>query len=126
MTTAVNRSVKNPEIPIPAAVIEAMPKVAGTILLKGKPREQLNAGKLLLAFMEYNKAANAEPVQKSGQTINVGVQIDNGSEQRRNRTLAIAQRFGAVGILRDASAGAGASDRRADCSILDQPDTDEQ
>ncbi len=41
MTQAVDRSAKHPEIPIPSAVIAALAKVAGTILLKGKPRDQL-------------------------------------------------------------------------------------
>lgn len=59
---AMNRAIKYPEIPIPPAIIEAMPKIAGTILLKGKQREQLQAGKLLLAFMEYNKSVRQEAV----------------------------------------------------------------
>jgi hypothetical protein len=45
-------------IEIPQAIIEAMPKVTGTIMIKGKPREQLAAGRLLLAFLEYNQRLN--------------------------------------------------------------------
>jgi hypothetical protein len=45
-------------IEIPQAIIDAMPKVTGTILLQGKPREKLAAGRLLLAFMEYNQRLN--------------------------------------------------------------------
>ena len=100
MEQAVKRSTKNPEIPIPPAIIEAMPKVAGTILLKGEPREQLRAGALLLAFMEYNKSLNPpEPQQQQPTVVNVGVNIDNRTDERRNLTLAIAERVRAGRVL---------------------------
>jgi hypothetical protein len=104
-------------IEIPQAIIEAMPKVTGTIMVKGKPREQLAAGRLLLAMMEYNQRLKEaeKPRTPTGTTINVGVNVDASTDQRRNRTLAIAQRFGAGGVLSDASAGSGGSDNGSDC-----------
>jgi hypothetical protein len=99
MEQAVKRSVKNPEIPIPPAIIEAMPKVAGTILLKGEPREQLRAGALLLAFMEYNKSLNPpEQQQQRSSTINVGVNVANVSNTGRGLASQILARIGTVGV----------------------------
>lgn len=99
MEQVVKRSTKNPEIPIPEAVIEAMPKVAGTILLKGQPREQIRAGALLLAFMNYNRSLNPEPQQASrNNTINVGVNVANVSNTGRGLASQILARIGADGV----------------------------
>ena len=89
MTAAVDRSAKNPDIPIPPAVIDAM----------------LNP-----------------PEQKQPQTtINVGVNVS--TDERRNRTLSIARRFGAGGVLPDSAAGTGAGDSGSD-RIRVIPDAD--
>ena len=105
MTAAVRQSTKNPEIPIPAAVIEAMPKVAGTILLKGGPREQLRAGQLLLAFMEYNKSLNPLETQQPARssTINVGVNVANVSNTGRGLASQILARIGTDGVSESVS-----------------------
>lgn len=101
MEAAVKTSIKHPEIPIPEAVIQAMPKVAGTILLKGSQREQLRAGALLLAFMQYNRSLNPppEPQQPSrNNTINVGVNVANVSNTGRGLASQILARIGADGV----------------------------
>jgi hypothetical protein len=121
METAVSRSIKHPDIPIPPAVIDAMPKVVSKLLVTGDARVQLRAGELLLKFMEYNRSLNP-PEQKQPQTtINVGVNVS--TDERRNRTLSIARRFGAGGVLPDSATGAGAGDSGSDC-IRVIPDTD--
>ena len=106
MEQAVKRSAKNPEIPIPEAVIEAMPKVVGAILLKGNQREQLRAASCLLAFMEYNKSLNPPEQQPQQTVVNVGVNVDNRTDAGRDPLLAIAERVKAAVVLRD-SAGDG-------------------
>lgn len=91
MEQAIKRSVKNPEIPIPAAIIEAMPKVTGTILLKGKDRDRLAAGKLLLAFMEYNRSVRADEQPKQIEhhhTHEIGPVTENNIEAQRAKRLA--------------------------------------
>jgi len=103
MEAAVKRSVKNPEIPIPPAIIEAMPKVAGTILLKGEPREQLRAGALLLAFLEYNKSLNPpQPQQQQPTVVNVGVNVDNRTESKPLTAVQFAERFREAKLLGNA------------------------
>lgn len=101
------QAIKANAIEIPKAIVDAMPKVAGRILVEGKPREKLAAGRLLLAYMEFNqRVKEAEsPQAKQGTTINVGVQVDNRiADERRIRSRAIAERFGAGRILRDDAA----------------------
>lgn len=107
MEAAVRRSTKNPEIPIPPAVIEAMPKVAGSILLKGGPREQLRAGQLILAFMEYNKSLNPpEPRQHVPAVVNVGVNVDNRTDSQSLTALQFAQRYREEKLLGNSDSGA--------------------
>lgn len=97
MTAAVKRSTECPEIPIPEGVIEAMPKITGKILLSGKDREKLAAGKLLLAFLEYNRSLRPQQPQLTP-VVNVGVQIQNHPEatieQKRSR---LAERIARLG-----------------------------
>ena len=89
MQQAVSRSIHSPEIPIPPAVIEAMPKIAGTILLKGKQREQIAAGKLLLAFMEYNKSLTPKQVEHDHHhTHEIGPATETTIEAKRAKRLA--------------------------------------
>ncbi len=97
---AMTAHVRTRPIEIAPAVIDAMPKVAGILLLKGKPREQLAAGRLLLAMLEYNRTLNPPvPAQPGSTTINVGVQVDNRTDDRRDRTRAIAERVRAARLL---------------------------
>lgn len=103
MEQAVDRSKKNPEIPIPEAVIAAMPKVAGAILLKGNKREQLRAGALLLSFMEYNKSLNPpQPQQQQPTVVNVGVNVDNRTESKPLTAVQFAERFREAKLLGNA------------------------
>lgn len=101
MEQAVKRSIKNPEIPISPAIIDAMPKVVGTILVKGQPREQLRAGQLLLAFLEYNKSLNPPETQAPQPTVvNVGVNVDNRSDSKPLTAVQFAERFREAKLLR--------------------------
>ena len=103
MEQAVDRSKKNPEILIPEAVIAAMPKVAGAILLKGNQREQLRAGALLLSFMEYNKSLNPpQPQQQQPTVVNVGVNVDNRTESKPLTAVQFAERFREAKLLGNA------------------------
>ena len=61
------------------------------------------------------KMANSNNKKPSaGTTINVGVNVDASTDDRRNRTLAIAERFGASGVLSDSSGGSSADDSGTD------------
>lgn len=82
---------------IPEQLYEALPKIMAAIAVKGKPREQIAAAKVLLNMKSQNEAPHV--VHRQGTTINVGVNVDNRVDERRNRTLAIAQRFGAGRVL---------------------------
>jgi hypothetical protein len=91
---------------IPDQLLEHVPKVLGTLVIKGKPREQVAAAMALLKMKEANDRAEGidRPQQQAPQTtINVGVSVDGTSETRRSRTLAIAQRFGTGGVLRESA-----------------------
>lgn len=69
------------------------------------------------------KMANANNKKPSaGTTINVGVNVDASTDERRNRTLAIARRFGASGVLPDAATGGGADDSGADRIVYRETD----
>ena len=74
---------------IPEQVFEKAGLVISQILTKGSNREKVAAMKCLLAMNEQN-APKAQPTQ----VVNVGVQIDNrNTDDRRSRTLAIAERI---------------------------------
>lgn len=109
MESAVDRSIKHPEIPIPEAVIEAMPKIVSNMMLRsGDERVKLRASALLLSFMEYNKSLNAP--QSQGTTVNVGVKVDNRSDS--SRALELIERFRSGQISERTDAG-GICDIRA-------------
>lgn len=58
----------------------------------------ISAGKVIVQMVAQNQ--RQQPTGGSqGTTINVGVNVDNRVDERRNRTLAIAQRFGAGRVL---------------------------
>ena len=88
--------IRSQPIEIADAVVAAMPKVMTTLLLKGKPREQLAAGKLLLAFMEYNQSLNPKTPPQT--TINVGVKVENNSDTGRNRASKVLERLRLDGV----------------------------
>ena len=73
-------------------------------------KNAMKASDLLFKMANSN---NKKPA--AGTTINVGVNVDASTDERRNRTLAIAQRFGAGKVLRDTSTGSSGSDNKSDC-----------
>lgn len=75
---------------IPDQLLEALPKVAGAMALKGKPRDQIAAMKVLLAMKEQND--KPEP-QKQQTVVNVGVNVDNRTEDKPLTALQFAQRY---------------------------------
>lgn len=88
---------------IPEQLLEALPKTAAVIALKGKPRDQIAAMSLLVKMKEQNDRQDKPEVvqQATRTTINVGVNVDNRADERRSRTLAIAERVRASGVLRE-------------------------
>lgn len=94
------RVIKADPIEIPQAIIDAMPKVTGTIMLQGKPREKLAAGRLLLAFLEYNARLkeSEKPQQGRAQTLNVGINIANVSDTGRGLASTVIERLRTVGV----------------------------
>lgn len=48
---------------IPDQLLEALPKVAGAMALKGKPRDQIAAMKVLLAMKDQNDKSQPSPQQ---------------------------------------------------------------
>ena len=83
---------------IPDVMFEKAGEVIAKIMVKGTPREQVAAMKCLLAMNEQNT-----PKAQQTQVVNVGVHVDNRTtDDRRNRTLAIAERIRAERISADA------------------------
>ena len=90
---------------IPDQLLEALPKVAGAMALKGKPRDQIAAMKVLLAMKEQND--KPEP-QKQQTVVNVGVNVDNRTDDRRAEMVRVVEQLRAERLLRDAQpAGVG-------------------
>lgn len=88
---------------IPDQLLEALPKVAGAMALKGKPRDQIAAMKVLLAMKEQND--KPEPQRAQPTVVNVGVNVDNRTDDSRTATLAIAQRIREARLLGNAKSG---------------------
>lgn len=77
---------------IPENVYNELPEMALAIAREAdKPSDRNNAMKLLMAMKKDNEV---DPSQPRTPTINVGVNIDNGSDENRARLAAIAQRLG--------------------------------
>lgn len=72
-------------------------------------KNAMKASDLLFKMANQN---NKKPA--TGTTINVGVNVDASTDERRNRTLAIAERFGASGVLSDSATGGSADDSGTD------------
>jgi hypothetical protein len=98
---------------IPEQVLTALPKVAAKLALSGKPRDQLAAMRVLIAMKQQNE----QPQVTQGQTINVGVNIENNTDERRRRTLAIAERVRAGRVLSDVGTGRPEIRYRSDSEI---------
>jgi hypothetical protein len=92
---------------IPEQLLEALPKVAGAIAIKGKPRDQIAAMALLVKMKEQNDRREmlADPKPAPQTNINVGVKIDARSDSGGDPLLALAERIAARRIPRDASGG---------------------
>lgn len=81
---------------IPEQLLDALPKVAGSLALKGRPRDQIAAMKVLLAMKEQNdRRGNATVPRQS--TINVGVNVANVSDSGRSLASEILARLGTEG-----------------------------
>lgn len=88
---------------IPDMVLDALPKTMAVIALKGKPRDQIAAAKVLLAMKgQSDKPEVAAPQQT---VVNVGVNVDNRTDTERDPLLAIAERVKAAIVLRKNSGG---------------------
>jgi hypothetical protein len=77
---------------IPDQLLEALPRVAGVMALKGKPRDQIAAMKVLLAMKEQND--KPEPQKAQPTVVNVGVNVDNVSNAGRGLASQILARLG--------------------------------
>ena len=74
----------------PDKLLEVVPHRLAKILVEGAPREQIAAARVLVAMHAQNLGPAPAP------TIQVGVAVNGNSNQpddRRNQTLAIAQRI---------------------------------
>jgi hypothetical protein len=78
---------------IPEQLLEALPKVAGAMALKGKPRDQIAAMKVLLAMKEQNESAEPVPQQvEHHHTHELGpITADNFAESKRQLAERIAR-----------------------------------
>lgn len=83
---------------IPDQLLEALPKTAAVIALKGKPREQIAAMSLLVKMKEQNEKADPQPQQVQHTHVHeLGpVTADNIEQHRQLRLERIARLSGAV------------------------------
>jgi hypothetical protein len=83
---------------IPEQLLSALPKIAGAMAVKGKPRDQIAAMKVLLAMKEQNDRPEPYTSPQTQTTINVGVNVANIADAGRDPLLAIAERIAAGGV----------------------------
>lgn len=76
---------------IPEQLLATLPKIAGAMALKGKPRDQIAAMKVLLAMKEQNDG-------KSSGTVNVGVSIAGVPDTGRGFASAVLARLRNDGV----------------------------
>lgn len=76
---------------IPDQLLDALPKVIGTIALKGKPRDQVAAAKVLIAMKEQND--DEQPAASRQTVVNVGVNVDNRTDDQPLTAIQFAQRY---------------------------------
>lgn len=88
---------------IPEQLLSALPKVAGAMALntQEKTANRLKAIETLIKMKEQNEKREHQTVThpQPQTTINVGVNVDNRTDERRNITLAIAERVRARRVL---------------------------
>lgn len=86
---------------IPEQLFSALPKVAGALALNGKAKEKLAAMALLIKMKDQNDKSNQPQPQKPSPqtTTNIQVNVGNPTDERRNLTLAIAERVRAGRVL---------------------------
>jgi hypothetical protein len=74
---------------IPEQLLSALPKVAGAMAVKGKPRDQIAAMKVLLAMKEQNDRQEPTPQQiEHHHTHNIGPVTEENIEAQRAIRLA--------------------------------------
>lgn len=83
---------------IPEQLLESLPKIAGLMALKGKPRDQIAAMKVLLAMKEQNSDEES-PKPQPQTTINVGVNVENVPNTGRGIASAVLARLGNRGVF---------------------------
>lgn len=78
---------------IPDQLFEVLPKVAGAMAVKGKPRDQIAAMKVLLAMKEQNESAEPIPQQiEHHHTHELGpVTANNFAESKQQLAERIAR-----------------------------------
>jgi hypothetical protein len=81
---------------IPEQLLSALPKIAGAMAMKGKPRDQIAAMKVLLAMKEQND--RPEPQRLQPTVVNVGVNVENAPNAGRGLASQILARLGNDGI----------------------------
>ena len=95
MGNAVGKAIKHPEIPIPQAVIDAMPKVVSNMMLRSEDeRIRCRASELMLKFMQYNVSIADQPTQQveHHHTHELGpITADNFAESKRQLAARIAR-----------------------------------
>ena len=88
---------------IPEQLLSALPKIAGAMALNAKEKSpvRLKAIATIIKMKEQNDKPDTPnvPQPQPQTTINVGVNVDNRTDERRNLTLAIAERVRAGRVL---------------------------
>jgi len=94
---------------IPEQLLSALPKIAGAMALNSKEKAvvRLKAIATIIKMKEQNDKPESPtvPQPQPQTTINVGVNVDNRTDERRNLTLAIAERVRAGRVLVSDSSG---------------------
>ena len=95
---------------IPEQLLSTLPRIAGAMALdkNQKASVRLKAIATIIKMKEQNDKPEQPTVpQLQSQTVvNVGVNVDNRTDERRNRALAIAERFRDGRVLVEDSSGA--------------------
>lgn len=79
---------------IPDMLLDALPKTIGVIALKGNPRDQVAAAKVLLAMREQND--KPEPTAPQQTVVNVGVNVDNRTEDKPLTAIQFVEQYRAA------------------------------
>ena len=86
---------------IPEQLLSALPKIAGAMAVnpKEKAAVRLKAIATIIKMKEQNDKPEPSTTPQPQTTIIVGVNVDNRTDERRNLTLAIAERVRAGRVL---------------------------